>query len=73
MSKGGGGSWNSSDDGGSGQFGKVSESGSQSNYYVGSEKTGDHCHMWKSDSGSAGVVHRGECKVCDDEKSSGGK
>ena len=71
MSKGESGSWKSGDDGDSGSFGKVTVTESQANYIVGSEKTGEHCHMWKSESGS-GVVHRGECKVCEDSSGSSG-
>lgn len=67
MSKGESGSW--SDDS---HFGKVQSNDSQSNYYVGSKETGDHCHMWKDKtSGESGVVHRGSCKVCGDSSGSG--
>ncbi len=35
---------------------------------------GNHCHLWSNkDTGSSGVEHRGACKVCDDDSSSGGK
>lgn len=73
MSKHGEGSWSSKDDGGSGKFGSVSnDSKGQSNYYVGNESSGSHCHMWNNKAtGETGTVHRGECKDCDD-KSKGG-
>jgi hypothetical protein len=30
---------------------------------------GKHCHLWvDKEKGESGVVHREECKVCDDEK-----
>lgn len=33
---------------------------------------GNHCHLWvNKDSGESGVVHRGHCKVCDDNRSGG--
>ena len=39
-------------------------------------KKGDganHCHLWvNKDTGKSGVVHRGACKVCDDNNSSSG-
>lgn len=68
MSKGKSGSWK--DDS---HWGKVSSNDSQSNYYVGkNDSSGNHCHMFKEhDSGESGVVHRGSCKVCDDEESGG--
>lgn len=68
MSKGDAGSWKDES-----HWGKVSDKGSQSDYYVGkNDSTGSHCHMYKEgDSGSSGVVHRGSCKVCDDDKSGG--
>lgn len=40
-----------------------------------SSKTGSdsHCHLWVDKSkGETGVVHRGDCKVCDDQGSGGG-
>ncbi|MCX6739516.1 MAG: hypothetical protein NT098_05750 [Candidatus Parcubacteria bacterium] len=47
----------------------------QSNTSRGEEMTnhkGDgskHCHMWNNkEKGDSGVDHRGNCKVCDDEK-----
>jgi hypothetical protein len=48
--------------------GTSSSDGAQVNHYVGkNDSDGSHCHMWSnSDSGTSGVVHRGECKVCDD-------
>lgn len=52
-------------------WGKTTSSGSgQKDYYVGShEGGGEHCHGWNNKStGSSGVVHRGECKVCGDAK-----
>lgn len=45
----------------------------QANDLSGKVGSGDHCHMWREPSGSSGVEHRGHCKVCDDESSSGGK
>ena len=76
MSKGESGSWGSKDDGGSGMFGSVNSNASsgQHDYYVGKEGSSDHCHGWNNKStGESGVVHRGECKVCEDNSSSGGK
>ncbi len=47
------------------------DTGSQVNYYVDSKETGNHCHMWReNETGGAGVVHRGECNVCEDVKNS---
>ena len=68
MAKGDAGSWK---DGG--HWGKVSSGGSQSDYYVGkNDSSGGHCHMFREhESGKSGVVHRGDCKVCDDKKSGG--
>lgn len=41
----------------------------QINTYVGRAGSNDdnHCHSYKSSDGRSGVIHRGECKVCDDE------
>lgn len=44
------------------------DSNGQHNDLCGKNGSSDHCHMW-NDHGDTGVVHRGECKVCDDEKS----
>lgn len=71
MSKDNSGSWGKNDD--SSHWGKVSSNDRQSDYYVGKQGSGEHCHMWREhDSGRSGVEHRGHCKVCDDS-SSGGK
>ncbi len=69
------GSWGSEDDGESGMFGSVHTSSSgQHDYYVGHEGSSSHCHGWNNpETGESGVVHRGDCKVCQDESSSGGK
>lgn len=42
----------------------------QSNDLSGKVGSGEHCHMYREESGKAGVVHRGECKVCDDNTNS---
>jgi len=70
------GSWNSKDDGNSGMFGHVgtNKTSGQHNYYVGKEGSDSHCHAWNNTkTGESGVVHRGDCKVCQDEAGSGGK
>jgi hypothetical protein len=47
-------------------------SNGQVNYYVGNKDSGEHCHMWNNTSiKESGVVHRGQCNVCDDNSSSG--
>lgn len=34
---------------------------------------GNHCHLWvNKEEGESGVVHRGACKVCDDERTGTG-
>jgi len=38
----------------------------QRDSYVGKNGSSDHCHMYNDPGGNSGVVHRGECKVCDD-------
>ena len=51
------------------RFEKAETTGNQINYYVGNNETGDHCHMYvDTTTGNAGVEHRGECAVCEDEK-----
>lgn len=63
-----------SKDRGDGKFEKAEKTTTQTNYYVGDKESGKHCHMWKEhDTGRSGVEHRGQCNVCEDEKSSGGK
>lgn len=47
------------------------DSKGQVNDLSGKNGSSDHCHMYKDSSGKSGVVHRGDCKVCDDEKSGG--
>lgn len=44
-------------------------SNGQLNSYVGRVGSSDHCHMYNDPNGNSGVVHRGECKVCDDKSS----
>lgn len=48
-----------------------SDSKGQVNDLSGRVGSGDHCHLWKDSSGKTGVEHRGNCKVCDDNKSGG--
>jgi hypothetical protein len=53
------------------KFEKAQDDGKQINHYVGYKDTGKHCHSYKEhDSGNSGVVHRGECNVCDDSQKS---
>lgn len=60
-----------SNDRGDNKFEKAQDTGSQTDYYVGSKDTGNHCHMWQEhETGKSGVEHRGECNVCDDSKKS---
>jgi hypothetical protein len=58
----------------SSHWGKSSTSSSgQKDYYVGkNDGSGSHCHGYNNN-GNQGVVHRGDCKVCDDVSSSSGK
>ncbi len=58
------------DDRDDGRFEKAFEKDDgQIDYYVGNQQTGEHCHMYRNEeTGSTGVVHRGECAVCEDEK-----
>lgn len=67
MSKGSEGSWKDDT-----HWGKVQSNESQTNYYVGgNESEGKHCHLYvENDTGRSGVVHRGECKVCEDNENS---
>lgn len=39
----------------------------QVNTYVGKVGSDNHCHSYKTSESNSGVVHRGACKVCDDE------
>jgi len=41
----------------------------QLNSLVGKVGSDTHCHLYNDTNGNSGVVHRGDCKVCDDKNS----
>lgn len=60
-----------SGDRGDTKFEKANDSEKQINYYVGEkDDQKNKCHMYNEhgEDGKSGVVHRGGCAVCDDQK-----
>lgn len=54
-------------------WGKMASTDKQNDVIIGSDTTGDHCHIWHDkEKDDVGVVHRGHCADCK-ENESGGK
>jgi hypothetical protein len=64
-----------SDDRGDNKWEHASDNGKQIDHYTGEKGSvpDNHCHMFNEHGadGKSGVVHRGGCAVCDDNKSGG--